>query len=376
MFGSHCAHHGVPLLYTNAVGGNDELVFDGQAFVIDARGSILASGVPFEEEILLVEVTAGSPTSVTPLASLPLAGGGGAGKAMVHEPLERVEAVRRALVLGLRDYAAKCGFDSVVLGLSGGIDSSLVAVLAAEALGPERVHGLAIPSRYSSPESVEDARDLARNLGTRFDVVSLEPSFEAMLQTMQPLFGDRPPDIAEENLQARLRGMILMGMANKFGHLLLSTGNKSELAVGYCTLYGDMAGGLAVISDVPKGLVYALSRHLNRGGERIPERVLTKPPSAELRPDQKDEDSLPPYEVLDAILEGHIEDRRGERELVESGLPADTVRRVVEMVARAEYKRRQAAPGIRISPKAFGPGRRMPIATGWPPPGTGTADAG
>jgi NAD+ synthase (glutamine-hydrolysing) len=364
---SHCRRHRLPFLFTNAVGGNDELVFDGEAYVFDHEGTLRASGNPFHEEILLVEVTEGTPCAVKPLVSWTPGNPGAAVPAVVRPELDETESVRRALVLGVRDYAAKCGFTSAVLGLSGGIDSALTAVLAAEALGPENLLAVSLPSRYSSPGSLTDSRALAENLGIRHETLSIEPTFRSLLETLHPLFAGAPPGEAEENLQARARGMILMALSNKFGHLLLTTGNKSELAVGYCTLYGDMAGGLAVISDVPKTLVYDLARHLNRDRVVIPESTLTKPPSAELKPDQTDQDSLPPYEVLDAILEGFIEEGKSVPELVAGGLARDTVVRIIDLVTRAEYKRRQAAPGIKISPKAFGIGRRMPIATGWPP---------
>jgi NAD+ synthase (glutamine-hydrolysing) len=364
---SHCQRHRLPLLYTNAVGGNDDLVFDGEAYVFDHEGTLRASGNPFHEEILMVEVTEGTPCGVNPLVAWRPDDGRDLEPAVVRSELDELEAVHRALVLGLRDYAAKCGFTTAVLGLSGGIDSALTAALAAEALGPQNVFAVALPSRYSSPGSLADAQSLAANLGIRYEVISIEPTFKSLLGTLEPLFAGTRPGEAEENLQARSRGMILMALSNKFGHLLLTTGNKSELAVGYCTLYGDMAGGLAVISDVPKTLVYGLSRHLNRERTIIPESTLTKPPSAELKPDQTDQDSLPPYEVLDAILEGFVEEGKGVSDLVAAGLDRSTVVRIIDLVTRAEYKRRQAAPGIKISPKAFGTGRRMPIASGWPP---------
>jgi NAD+ synthetase len=366
---SHCQRHRLPLLYTNAVGGNDELVFDGEAYVFDHEGTLRASGKPFNEEILLIEVTEGTPCGVEPLVSWTPGEAAEPVPAGVRPELGELESAHRALVLGLRDYAGKCGFRTAVLGLSGGIDSALTAVLAAEALGPENIFAVSLPSRYSSPGSLADSQALARNLGLHYEVLSIEPTFRSLLETLEPLFAGTRPGEAEENLQARARGMILMALSNKFGHLLLTTGNKSELAVGYCTLYGDMAGGLAVISDVPKTLVYALSRHLNRERAVIPESTLTKPPSAELKPDQTDQDSLPPYDVLDAILEGFIEEGKGVSELVAGGLERDTVVHILDLVTRAEYKRRQAAPGIRISPKAFGSGRRMPIANGWPPRG-------
>jgi len=272
-------------------------------------------------------------------------------------------SIYHALVLGLRDYVWKNGFDDVVLGLSGGVDSAFVAVLAADALGADAVRALAMPSPYSSPESLEDAADVASRLGIRLDTSQIDDVFGAYRTTLRPLFEGRPEDVTEENLQARIRGNLLMAVSNKFGSLVLATGNKSEYAVGYATLYGDMAGGFAPIKDVPKTLVYELSRWRNGEGpaEPIPERVLSKAPSAELRPDQKDSDSLPPYEELDPIIEGYVEEDLGIDEIVDSGHDRATVERVVRMVDRAEYKRRQAAPGIKITPKAFGRDRRMPI---------------
>lgn len=368
IFRSHCTNLKLPLLYTNAVGGNDELVFDGEAYVFDASGELLASGQPFQEEILLVDVIPGAPVRVVPEESWDPGDPGNVEPAGIRPELDEIEAIHRALILGLGDYARKCGFKTGVLGLSGGIDSALTATLAAEALGPENVWGISLPSRYSSEGSLTDAAALARTLGIHHEVLSIEPIFVAALKSLSPLFGDGSSDLAEENLQARIRGLLLMGLSNQFGHLLLSTGNKSEIAVGYCTLYGDMAGGLGVISDLPKTTVYALARYLNRNETIIPESTLTKEPSAELKPDQQDSDSLPPYELLDRILEGYIEEGATVAELVTRGLPEDVVERIVSMVASAEYKRRQSAPGIKISAKAFGFGRRMPIATGWPAP--------
>jgi NAD+ synthetase len=365
MFESHCRRHRLPLLYTNQVGGNDELVFDGEAFVFDDAGRLLASGHPFEEEILYVEVLPGTPARVRGERSWSPAGQEFR-PAAPRPRLAEIESTHRALVLGLADYAAKCGFRTAVLGLSGGIDSAVTAVLAAEALGADHVLGVALPGPFSSPESRIDAEALARNLSIRFEVMSIDSVYAAALTSLQPLFGDRPFDTAEENLQARARGMLLTALSNKFGHLVLSTGNKSEIAVGYCTLYGDMVGGLAVISDVPKTTVYELAHYMNRAGEVIPARTITRPPSAELRPDQRDEDSLPPYPLLDRVIEGYIEDGAGIEELVARGLPPEVVESTIHRIWKAEYKRRQAAPGIKISPKAFGSGRRMPIAGGWP----------
>ncbi len=344
---------GVPVAYVNLVGGNDELVFDGGSLVMDADGRIVARARSFEEDFLVVDV--------------PPPGVRSRGLALRPEPpgFDGTEELRRALVLGIRDYAGKCGFRSAVLGLSGGIDSALVAALAAEALGPANVTGIALPSRYSSQGSIDDARLLASNLGIRFETVSIEPMFEAVLATLAPLFSGREPDVSEENLQSRLRGVLLMAVSNKFGPLLLTTGNKSEMAVGYCTLYGDMCGGLAPISDLPKGRVYALARHVNAvaGREVIPESSLTKPPSAELRPGQVDQDSLPPYDLLDRVLEGLVEKSLpAPRVARATGAPVELVADLARKVDRSEYKRRQAAPGLKVSMKAFGSGRRIPIA--------------
>ncbi len=346
----------VPVAYLNLVGGNDELVFDGSSMVLDARGRVGARCRLFEEDFAVVDVEAGRvrPVAVTVPSDGPDDAGG--------EPLE---SLRRALVLGIRDYAVKCGFGTAVVGLSGGIDSALVGALAVDALGAPNVTGLALPSPYSSEGSVADARELARNLGIRFEVVPIGPLFAAAKATLGPLFAGRAEDVAEENVQARLRGLLLMAVSNKFGPLLLTTGNKSELAVGYCTLYGDMAGGLAPISDLPKMRVYALSRHVNARAGRalIPEATLTKPPSAELRPGQTDQDSLPPYELLDAVLEGLIEKGLSVEAAARSaGADPALVASIARQVDRAEYKRRQAAPGLKVSTKAFGSGRRIPIA--------------
>jgi NAD+ synthase (glutamine-hydrolysing) len=334
------------IAYVNAVGGQDELVFDGGSLVMGPDGEVGARAPQFEEELLIVDVDDDAARSEQ--------------DAMWPEP---PASIYRALVLGLRDYVRKNGFDDVVLGLSGGIDSAFVAVLAADALGADSVRALAMPSPYSSPESVEDAAEVASRLGIRLDVPRIDDAFDAYRSTLRPLFEERPEDVTEENLQARIRGNILMAVSNKFGSLVLATGNKSEYAVGYATLYGDMAGGFAPIKDVPKTLVYELSRWRNGEGpgEPIPERVLMKAPSAELRPDQKDSDSLPPYDELDPIIEGYVEEDLGIDEIVASGHDRATVDRVIRLIDRAEYKRRQAAPGIKITPKAFGRDRRMPI---------------
>ena len=334
------------IAYVNAVGGQDELVFDGGSVVMGPDGEVACRAAMFEEDLLIVDVD-DSVASAERQATWP----------------EAPESIYRALVLGLGDYVRKNGFDDVVIGLSGGIDSAFVAALATDALGADAVRVLAMPSPYSSPESVEDAVDVASRLGIRLDIAPIEDVFDAYRSALRPLFEGRPEDVAEENVQARIRGNLLMGVSNKFGSLVLATGNKSEYAVGYATLYGDMAGGFAPIKDVPKTLVYELCRWRNAEGpgEPIPERVLTKAPSAELRPDQKDTDSLPPYGSLDPIIEGYVEDDLGIEEIVAQGHDRGTVDRVVRMIDRAEYKRRQAAPGIKITPKAFGRDRRMPI---------------
>jgi NAD+ synthase (glutamine-hydrolysing) len=334
------------IAYVNAVGGQDEIVFDGGSLVMGPDGEVACRAAMFEEDLLIVDIDDASARAER--------------DSVWSEP---PESIYRALVLGLRDYVLKNGFDDVVLGLSGGIDSAFVAVLAVDALGAEAVRALAMPSPFSSPESVEDAADVASRLGIRMDVIPIDAAFDAYRSTLRPLFEGRPEDVTEENIQARIRGNLLMAISNKFGSLVLATGNKSEYAVGYATLYGDMAGGFAPIKDVPKTLVYELCRWRNAQGpgEPIPERVMTKPPSAELRPDQKDTDSLPRYEELDPIIEAYVEDDLGIDEVVARGHDRATVERIVRMIDRTEYKRRQAAPGIKITPKAFGRDRRMPI---------------
>ena len=333
---------GCPVLFCNQVGGNDELVFDGSSLAFGAGGELLAHGAMFAEDFLMVDTHA---------PAIPLS-----------PWLSEEETVYRALVLGLRDYLYKCGFKSAVLGLSGGIDSALTACIAVEALGAENVRGVSLPSQFSSSGSLDDARVLAERLGIRYDVVSIQAPFATVKTELQAIFAGRPEDTAEENIQARLRGVMLMAMSNKFGSLLLTTGNKSELAVGYCTLYGDMCGGLAVISDVPKTMVYRLARWINREREIIPTASITKPPSAELRPNQTDQDSLPPYEILDAILDDYVLRGRTLSEIVAAGYDEATVKRVVRLIDFNEYKRRQAAPGLKVTSKAFGMGRRVPIA--------------
>ncbi len=349
--------HGKPLFYANSVGGNDELIFDGNSFAFNARGELIARGKAFEEDLVVFDSEA---------------------RAIPYSAPREEAALMDALVLGLRDYAGKCGFRSAVLGLSGGIDSAVVASVAVRALGAENVWGVGMPSQFSSEGSVTDARALAQNLGIRFEVIPIQEPFDAVKRAMKKMFAGKQEDTTEENMQARIRGIYLMAVSNKFGHLLLTTGNKSELAVGYCTLYGDMAGGLAVISDVPKTVVYQLAHYINsawndgkrrmESGERkrdgfpIPLASITKPPSAELRPNQTDQDSLPPYEVLDPIMRAYVEDAKSGDEIVAIGHDEATVRRVIRMIDLNEYKRKQAPPGLRVTAKAFGIGRRMPIA--------------
>ncbi len=351
----------VPVVFLNLVGGNDELVFDGGSMVLDDRGRVGARASLFVEDFLVADVVRGADGRARVVAVT----GGTAPSERRDAEGEPLESLRRALVLGIRDYAAKCGFRTAVLGLSGGIDSALVAALAVEALGKENVTGLGMPSPYSSEGSVGDARALAENLGIRFEVLPIASLFQDARAALGPVFAGRPEGVAEENLQSRLRGLLVMGFSNKFGSLVLTTGNKSELAVGYCTLYGDMCGGLAPISDLPKMRVYALARHLNARAARalIPEPTLLKPPSAELRPGQRDEDSLPPYPVLDAILDGLVERNLS---IAAAARRSRASRALVERIARqldvSEYKRRQAAPGLKVSAKAFGTGRRVPIA--------------
>jgi NAD+ synthase (glutamine-hydrolysing) len=348
MLAALARHHKVPVALVNQVGGNDSLVFDGSSIVLDAEGKIIAQGCSFEEDLIYFDSGSLDKTLTGDL----------------HEQIEGEEAsVYAALVLGTRDYMRKCGFQKAIIGLSGGIDSALTAVIAADAVGAENVIGVGMPGPYSSPGSIEDARALAKNLGIRFELLSINRVFEAYREALQEVFAGQKEDVTEENIQSRARGTLLMALSNKFGAIVLSTGNKSELGVGYCTLYGDMVGGLAVISDVPKTLVYRLSHYVNSRRPIIPRATLEKPPSAELRPDQKDSDSLPPYEILDAVLEDYVEDAHcAERIATDHGFDVELVRRVVRMVDRAEYKRQQAAPGIKISPKAFGYGRRFPIA--------------
>ena len=344
MLSAIAKHYRVPVAMVNQVGGNDSLVFDGSSFALGPEGQVIAQAKSFEEDMICFD-------------SETLTGD-------IHDRDEGLEAsAYSALVLGTRDYVHKCGFRKVVLGLSGGIDSALTAVIAVDALGKENVIGVGMPGPYSSQGSIDDAAGLAKNLDIRFELIRIGGIFDTYLDSLKSVFADRAADVTEENVQARIRGSLLMAMSNKFGALVLTTGNKSEIGVGYCTLYGDMCGGLAVISDVPKTLVYRLARYVNSRSPVIPESTLEKPPSAELRPDQKDSDSLPPYDVLDTILEAYVEDNQSPEAIAdEHGFDLVLVRKVAGMVDRSEYKRQQAAPGLKISPKAFGFGRRYPIA--------------
>jgi NAD+ synthetase len=361
LFGKQVVRYGIPLVYVNQVGGNDDLLFDGASAVLAADGSLIAQARAFEEDLLIVDLDNRPAGPIHPYPG-PVAG------------------VYEALVMGTRDYVNKCGFSAVVIGLSGGIDSAVTAVLAAAALGPDRVHTVAMPSRFSSDHSLSDAAVLAGNLGVDHRVIPIERMHAAVESELRPHFGDRAADVTEENIQARVRGNVLMSLSNKFGWLLLTTGNKSELAVGYCTLYGDMCGGLAVISDVPKTMVYDLARYVNQeaGRDLIPNGTITKPPSAELRPNQTDQDSLPPYDVLDAILRLYVEEEFSTDEIVARGFEPAVVKDVIRKVDVNEYKRKQAAVGLKVTTRAFGTGRRMPIAAkyGWEegtkaPPGGG-----
>jgi NAD+ synthase (glutamine-hydrolysing) len=345
MFRAMVRRHNVPAIVVNQTGGNDQIVFDGTSFAMDAEGNVIASAASFREDLVVLDTATGEGDQHADFT-------------------DECDAVYEALVVGTRDYIRKCGFQSVLIGLSGGIDSSLTAVVAVDAVGRENVRGVAMPGPFSSDHSIADARALAERLGIRFDIIPITPAYDEMLRTLGPVFGERALDVTEENVQARLRGLTLMSLSNKFGAMVLTTGNKSELAVGYCTLYGDMCGGLAVISDVPKTMVYSLARIANcRHHYAIPEAVFEKPPSAELRPDQKDSDSLPPYDILDSILRLYIEECRGVREVAsELSLAVELVQDVVKKVDRNEYKRQQAAPGLKVTSKAFGMGRRLPIA--------------
>ncbi len=344
LFARQAKRSGCPILMVNQVGGTDELVFDGGSCAVGPKGVVIGRAASFREDVLVVDIDAGTARCEA-----------------MDSPMVRLA---EALKLGLRDYVHKCGFSSVVLGLSGGVDSAVVATIAADALGAENVVAIAMPSRYSSDHSLDDAEQLAKNLGLHYHVVPIEPMHAAFEQALTDPLGFGRADVAAENIQARIRGNIVMAFSNAFGHLPLATGNKSELSVGYCTLYGDMCGGLAPIGDVLKTVVYDLGQHLSVGG-RVPESIFTKPPSAELKPDQTDQDKLPPYDVLDAILACYIEQDQTAEQIVRAGYDEDIVGRVVRMVETAEYKRQQAAPALKATRKAFGVGRRMPIAQGY-----------
>jgi NAD+ synthase (glutamine-hydrolysing) len=343
---SHARRHGLPFVFVNQVGANDELVFDGRSLVVGGDGATRAALPAFDEAFEVVETDSD--------------------RTIAYRPLAEDDSILRALTIGTRDYFQKCGFERAVVGLSGGIDSAVTLAVAARALGADNVRAIAMPSPYSSRASIDDAVTLAKNLGVTLDVLTIGDIMGAYDSALAPLFGERPRDVTEENIQARIRGNILMAVSNKFGSLVLSTGNKSELAVGYCTLYGDMSGGLALLSDVPKTTVYRLAHLLNQDRDVIPRGIIDKPPSAELRPGQKDSDSLPPYDVLDAILDLYIEEGHSAAEIVARGFERDTVTWVVEAVRKNEYKRRQAAPGLKVTSKAFGGGRRYPIAARYP----------
>ena len=345
IFARQVREHRVPLVFVNQVGGNDDLIFDGGSMAFDREGMLIAQAKAFEEDLVVLDLANPADSQVRPYP-------------------EETDSLIEGLALGTRDYVRKCGFSEVIIGLSGGIDSSVCAAIAARALGPEALHGVAMPSRYSSAHSLQDAEILARNLGIDFRIIDIKSMHQASESTLKSSFAGSVTGIAEENLQARIRGLILMALSNKFGWLPLATGNKSELAVGYCTLYGDMCGGLAVLSDVAKTAVYEIARRMNcqAGHEVIPNRVLTKPPSAELRPNQTDQDSLPPYEQLDAILAGYVERHESAEQIIAAGFEPDVVVDVLRRVDRNEYKRRQAPPGLKVTSRAFGAGWRMPIA--------------
>ena len=363
---------GCAVAYINAIGGNDELIFDGRSHVVDAQGHVTAGLAAFAEELRVVEVSLAR-TSVSSAAVSAVSAGSVFQRSTLNPQLAasfapaELSDIYHALVLGLRDYAQKSGFKRALIALSGGIDSAIVAVLAADAFGPENVIGVSLPSSISSQHSRDDARILAENLGIRFETIAIADAVVAAETALGPIFAGRAPDVTEENIQARVRGVLMMALSNKFGSLLLTTGNKSEMAVGYCTLYGDMCGGLAVISDVFKTQIFALARWINSpaapgaGREIIPLNTIEKPPSAELRPGQVDQDSLPPYDILDAILKGYVEEGLSRRDLIAQGFAESVVNDVVRKVDLNEYKRKQAAPGLKITPLAFGVGRRIPI---------------
>ena len=371
MLATRAGDYGVFVCYTNQVGGQDELVFDGGSMVLSPEGELIAQAAMFEEELLVCDLdleeafkTPAADVRRVALSEAPFLAQKPHVPPRLAPPLEGEAEVYAALVTGARDYARKTGFQKVIIALSGGIDSSLVAAVAVDAIGRENVIGLSMPSRYSSEGSIRDAQELAETLGIELMIIPIEPAHAAYLEMLDRAFAGTEPGVAEENVQSRIRGNIVMALSNKFGWLVLTTGNKSEYATGYATLYGDMAGGFAVIKDVPKTLVYRLARHRNTwpGGPVISEQVIAKPPSAELKPGQLDEDTLPPYEELDAVLEAYVEDDKSADEIVAMGHPRALVERVIQMVNRNEYKRRQSPPGVKITPRAFGRDRRLPIA--------------
>jgi NAD+ synthase (glutamine-hydrolysing) len=343
LMGAHARNYGVPFVYVNQIGGNDELIFDGRSLAFDARGEPLAVLPAFEEAVVTVDLQ-------------------GVGDPRRYTPQEPIASVHDALILGLRDYLRKTGFSRAVVGLSGGVDSAVVCTLAVRALGRDNVLGVAMPSLYSSPESLRDARELARRLEVEFRVVPITPIYQAYLTALGEHFPVDEVDPTLENIQARIRGNILMAFSNRFGYLVLATGNKSELSVGYCTLYGDMSGGLSILADVPKTMVYELAAYLNREREIIPRSIITKAPSAELRPNQKDQDTLPPYDILDRIIHLSLEEALSGEDIIRQGFEPEVVRWVLRAIDRNEYKRRQAAPGLKVTSKAFGMGRRIPVA--------------
>ncbi len=379
MLASRAVEAGVPIVYTNLIGGQDELVFDGSSMIVDENGMLIARAAQFSEELLVADLQV--PTGAdrrdvkrpetTPLAEIVVSsesvGSGSTAKPHIHPLLSPTHEVFEALVLGTRDYVRKNGFSEVVIGLSGGIDSSIVAAIAVEALGADCVHGVLMPSRWSSPGSLTDAAALAHALQIKTRTIPIEAAHAAFESLLTDSFADHLPDLTEENLQARVRGTLLMALSNKFGWMVLTTGNKSEMATGYSTLYGDMAGGFAVIKDVAKMLVFELCRDLNTrtGREVIPSNVIAKPPSAELRPDQKDEDSLPPYAILDRVIEAYVERDLSLGEIEAEGFDRAVIEQVIRLVDRSEYKRRQSPPGVRVTPKAFGKDRRLPITNRW-----------
>ena len=356
MLTGHAKRNKVPIVFVNQIGGNDDLVFDGNSLVINKEGIVVGRASGFKEELLMVEfkgsdLTIGGNKSRSAKKEAQYAAGEG-----------DIESVYNALVLGTRDYVKKCGFKKAVIGLSGGIDSAVTAVIAVKALGKNKVLGVTMPSTFSSKGSVDDSMVLAKRLGIKCELIPIKSVYNAYTKTLSGVFAGLPFDVTEENLQARIRGKILMAISNKHGYLVLTTGNKSELAVGYCTLYGDMCGGLAVISDIPKTMVYRLAEYINRRKEIIPADTIEKPPSAELRPNQKDQDSLPSYDVLDGVLRAYVEESKDVGDIIEMGYDESLVKDIINKVDRNEYKRKQAAPGLKVTTKAFGTGRRMPLA--------------